>query len=72
MARRKTTRLREARNPAPPAGAVIDIPFKVVRKNGFWTRMRRRLYAVLIAAAIGMSLPPLWLLLQRLNDMAGR
>ncbi|MEQ1617823.1 MAG: hypothetical protein ABL883_05715 [Terricaulis sp.] len=72
MARRKTTRLREARDPAPPAGAVIDVPFKVVRKSAFWTRMRRRFYAVLIAAAIGLSLPPLWLLLQRLNEMAGR
>ncbi len=72
MARRKTTRLREARDPAPPTGAVIDVPFKVVRKNGFWSRMRRGLYAVAIAAAIGLSLPPLWVLLQRMNEMAGR
>lgn len=72
MARRTTTRLREARDPIPSSGPVIDVPFKVVSKNGFWRRMRRRFYAVLIAAGVGLAIPPLWVLLQRLNEVAGR
>jgi hypothetical protein len=72
MARRTTTRLREARDPAPTGGPVIDVPFKVVRKSGFWRRLRGRLYAVAVAAAIGLAIPPLWVLFERLNEVAGR
>ncbi len=67
MARPPTTRLREASDPAPPAGPVIDVPFKVVRKHGFWRRMRNRLFAVAIAAAIGLAIPPLWVFFEYLN-----
>jgi hypothetical protein len=68
MARSNVTRLKEARTGPHAAGPVIDASFKVVRRHGFWRRLRRGVYAVLIAASIGFAISPLWVLIERLRD----
>lgn len=71
MPRPAVTRLREQQDAAPLGGPVIDASFRVVRRNSFWRRMRKRFYAVLLAAAIGLAIPPLWVLVQHLREGMG-
>lgn len=55
--------------PAPPAGSVIDAEFRVVgRRRRILGALWRGVLAVLIAAAIGFLIPPLWVLVETLRD----
>ena len=55
-------------SPAPPGGSVIDAEFRVVgRRRRILGALWRGVLAVLIAAAIGFLIPPLWVLMESLG-----
>lgn len=69
----KPIRLRESAANFPPGTPVIDVHFTEVggMRRTLWGRVKAGLRALLWAAAIGLLIPPAWMLIQRLGDMFG-
>lgn len=72
MSRPQATRLRERSEPVPDGAHIIDASFTVVRdpyapkKKSWFRAVRLYLFALIIAAALGFIIPPLFVLVNTL------
>jgi hypothetical protein len=64
----RATLLRETANAAPSGAKVIDAKFQVVAKRGLMARVRAALITTLWFALAGLLVPPIWMIVERLNE----
>ena len=68
MSTPRATLLRETPSAAPSGAKVIDAKFAVVAKRGVMARVRTALITTLWFALAGLLVPPIWMIVERLNE----
>ncbi len=73
MPREPVTPLRETHGAVSRDAEIIDAKFTEVggKHARFWRRVRTAIVALFWAAVIGFLIPPVWMLVQRLQEQAG-